>query len=181
MTWVIRTTTRGDDARFDRVLDHPDCQDTVGWACTPTRFTFLTLRQGHIDTGPEPVVLERVYELRLWDEGLDVRWSAGPVPSLTVYRRTEEAHGGGDVVEIVPGRRLLWGRATTHQGGWTRLAEDRTAPLWLPVDIPLGRRAALTVHELVTARDTGLAAGNAHVTAEMIAGFAVLEDEEIAA
>ena len=59
--------------------------------------------------------------------------------------------GSGEKTEYLDESHLIWGEPKERKDGKTFLIEDRGTQLWLPIDVPDGERAFITVRNYLSA------------------------------
>jgi len=128
--------------------DLPRAMETVALLYAPGWCRLATFRNGHL-TGEDGALVDLadVFEARLFNEALELRWLNDPrgagrhKAAILCESELEKAHGAAwpcqaiDVVEILPQRYLVWGEGTGRPcaPGWSELATARIGALFVPV------------------------------------------------
>lgn len=196
--WTFEEKTAPDALRIAAGL--PQGAIEAGFTYTPDACRFCVLEPGDagraarlIECGegekPGAVMLDSVFELRLFGKDFELRWERwnGNKGRLTVTADSDGATALtpeqlarlGSPVETAVRRRdhvyLLWGEASgdaTHPG-WTKLTSARIGALWAPC-AGGGRRVVLMAREYFETRE----AGNVAFVGERLTGLRAAKEDD---
>ncbi|WP_019632759.1 type III-D CRISPR-associated protein Csx19 [Actinomadura atramentaria] len=155
--------------------------DGIGFLATPWEHHVVRVRGGRAFGVDGPVDLAAVYEGRVFNSVVEVRWldpgDGGRASVLTDDVASLPAGWDSadvETIDRVPGSYLVWGRAAGVRDGWTALTAARIGTLHVPVEIPEGGRALIRTCEYV-GRETKH--GNAHVIDERLIAIEAAEGD----
>lgn len=164
----------------------------IGVAATTSWYGFVRLTGAGLAAGPTKpdLNLEDVFDLRVFDEHIELRWlhrigGTGPAVLLTeddTLLDRVDARFGHDaaptppIVDTYPQTLLLWGTHTAPSGqdGWVRLSEARIGSMDAPYNGPI---PDLSTHDLVLQLREYVAVaddGNTYVLSDRLCGMSAV-------
>jgi CRISPR-associated protein (TIGR03984 family) len=170
----------GDGLTLARAIELAAFGSGIALLASPSRYEVADLRDG-VCRGPAgPCALDEVFEARVFDGGLELRWlHSASGHGRAVVLAENEAELPADLGERLPEltavhlfdqNYLLWGMAAAPQaGGWTTLFSARIGTISVPLaSSGPGRKVRLRAREYVAVEP---AYGNAYVAEERLLGL----------
>lgn len=145
----------------------------VGFAQSPGRAEFVRRDGVVLTTRSGPLDLDWIYDLRVFSEDAEFHWWWDQDARDGRHAILDDAAATGRGWEplLSHPQRLVRGtvtHTTPEDGGWSRLHDGHSRPLWIPFQAQPSRRVGLGVVEYVRTDERH---GNCGVVAERFTGF----------